>query len=149
VSSQGIPFLSIDALPNICVSSHCLQTAEPGSHYCKPCGRRVQMSDLELSGDIIIYAIQAESGPVNIGTTTNLKRRLVDLQVGNHEKLTIIGHCTARPSLGSDLLMILGTDKIRGKWLKRSAEVTKTVLFIKDGTEALQKYIASKAYQIT
>ncbi len=139
------PFLDPNALPNICVSGHCLQTAAPGSHYCQACSKRGKSAELELSDDIIIYAIQTESGPINIGATTSIERRLTDLQAGNHEELRVLGHCLARPNLAKDLLAILGSDKIRGKWFTRSAMVSQVVLHMKDGTKALQKYITMKA----
>jgi len=140
--------LETDALPDICAENHCLQTAATGSNFCQTCGAQRKVSDLDQTDDIIIYAIQTESGPINIGSTTNVKRRLVDLQAGNHEQLELLSHCSARPNLAKDLIELLGGGKIRGKWFEEITMVVQAALCISEGTKALQDFISARVYRM-
>lgn len=136
------------SLPNVCLSQHCLRASIPGSDYCQSCGLGLGKSNLDLSGDIILFAIQAASGPINLGTTTSIKRRLADLQSGNHELLVVLAHCAVRPNTVKDLMLLLDTTKIRGKWFPEANDVLQVVLHIKRGSEAIVEYVADNAYRL-
>jgi len=68
-----------------------------------------------------VYIIQAESGPVKIGMTTNCEQRLSDLQVANYELLTLlfriecesVGQAT---EIEQSLHERYQSQRIRGEW---------------------------------
>lgn len=64
-----------------------------------------------------LYAIQAENGgPIKFGRTTDLRRRLADLQAGNPSTLRVLA---SHPSAGEAeplVHAVLSDDRVRGEW---------------------------------
>lgn len=98
----------------------------------------------------MIYAIQAESGPIKIGITNNLTKRLRQLQSGHYEALKPIA---AQIKSDSDALVEewihekLASSLIRGEWFRPTKEVLAFVELMKLGEAALA-ITQSKALEI-
>lgn len=63
-----------------------------------------------------IYFIQATNGPIKIGLTKNVQRRLVRLQTGNPYKLSLLYFCPAKGVVEEQLRFHLKSDHMRGEW---------------------------------
>lgn len=80
------------------------------------------------NGDIWLYFIQQKSGgPVNIGGTKNVKRRLSDLQAACPDELRLMACVRARPSMEMDLHALLESIRIRAKWFE-TTELTQNLM---------------------
>lgn len=82
----------------------------------------VHESAIDLNFDAIswtcVYFIQAESGPIKIGTTNSLFQRLSAIQTGNHENLKIIGALTGDDQSEKEHHEKFAHLRIRGEWFR-------------------------------
>lgn len=68
-------------------------------------------------GDLVLYFVQAgEEGPIKIGITANLARRMSALQNGTSATLTIVRLIHGSHALERRLLRIFRPSRIRGEW---------------------------------
>lgn len=71
------------------------------------------------SDAVWIYVVQAGSnGPVKIGRTGDVRRRLARLQHANGEELRLIGAWRAPPSMEKELHEDFADLRIRGEWFE-------------------------------
>lgn len=81
----------------------------------------------------MIYFIQAgENGPIKIGRSEDPQKRLEQLQVGNHQKLSIIWICENEQyeddcEFESILHDIFKEYKLRGEWFRWCKQVEKYI----------------------
>ncbi len=67
----------------------------------------------------MIYFIQSGyGGPIKIGKTNDVWRRLGDIQTHNPEKLTILGVLDETPGMEMHLHVLFRDLRIRGEWYK-------------------------------
>lgn len=100
------------------------------------------------NGDIWLYFIQQKSGgPINVGGTRNVKRRLYDLQAANPEELRLMACVCARPSLETDIYALLDAIRIRSKWFE-ATELTQNLMHAarQEGATGLYKIIRENCY---
>lgn len=64
----------------------------------------------------VVYFVQARSGPVKIGWTRDIDVRFSQLQVGNHEQLTLLRIIPARAALERELHRAFDAYRCRGEW---------------------------------
>jgi len=74
-----------------------------------------------------VYFIQAEKGPIKIGSAADPEIRLAQLQVSNHETLTLLGACAGGFDREWELHDELQADRIRGEWYRPSEAVLAAV----------------------
>lgn len=129
MSASTVSLPETDALPSICISPKCLNTAMSFDQYCADCFTRASIKRaqrksapvVKIDGDTWIYFIQQKTGgPINVGSTRNVKRRLYDLQSACPEELRLMACVRARPSLESDLSAMLDGERIRGRWFEET-----------------------------
>lgn len=84
-----------------------------------------------------VYFIQAgEGGPIKIGTAIDVARRLLVLQTGNVEPLTLLCDFEGGPEEERRLHRLFAADHLRGEWFRPSAAVLDHIANI-TGTNAL------------
>jgi hypothetical protein len=110
-------------LPGLCARGTCTNEAMPRSRYCRLCQRlhfERETDDpapkvIPIAGQTQLYAITA--GPaVKFGVARNIARRLVSLQVGNHESLKVLAWIACTPDLEGAVHRWLASSCIRGEW---------------------------------
>ncbi len=75
-----------------------------------------------------IYFVQGESGgPIKIGFTTNIKRRIIILQNGYPEKLKVLGFIQGTKETEETIHTELQKHRINGEWFEPHPEVLKKV----------------------
>jgi hypothetical protein len=72
-----------------------------------------------INGEVI-YFIQAGGGPIKIGTTNKIGRRLENMQSGNHEPLALIGIIPGGWKIEGGLHVKFAADRKRGEWFNPS-----------------------------
>lgn len=71
-----------------------------------------------------IYFVQAgDDGPVKIGITTDIRRRLTALRTGSPAPLRLLGHLPANSSFEKGLHRRLAAARLHGEWFKPTREV--------------------------
>lgn len=71
-----------------------------------------------------LYFIQAgESGPVKIGTSRDPRARLSNMQVNNHERLTLLAAARVLPETEGDVHEDLSLARLHGEWYMPTAQV--------------------------
>lgn len=76
----------------------------------------------------MIYFIQAErGGPIKIGTSNNVKSRLMEFQIGNPERLVLLGVRTGSFQEERDLHDELAKFHISGEWYSPSMDLIKLI----------------------
>ncbi len=99
-------------------------------------------------GDIWLYFIQQKSGgPVNVGGTRNVKRRLADLQAACPDELRLMACVLTRPSMEIDIHALLAPIRIRTKWFKET-ELIQNLMHAarKDGASGISRIIRENFY---
>jgi len=83
----------------------------------------------ESSNKFVIYFLQVETGEVKIGIAREhkLKRRIADLQIGNHQELKLLR--TVKGSIYAEFWLHRKFRKlhIRGEWFKYTEDMMKIV----------------------
>lgn len=70
-----------------------------------------------------VYFIQAGSGPVKIGWSANVPRRLVKMQADNHELLTILALVAGDQSVEASFHERFAQHHLRGEWFVAAPEI--------------------------
>ncbi len=76
-----------------------------------------------------VYFIEAENKAVKIGyTENNLKKRLIDLQSSNCDKLKILGYIKCKDAIGAKIIEReiherFRTDNIQGEWFEKNDHI--------------------------
>lgn len=94
-----------------------------------------------------IYFIQAESGPIKIGLTTDTHKRVGKLQCGNHETLTLLARTPGRASDEKRLHTRFAEHHIRGEWFKPHADILALVAKAKSAHPILSEIMRIKGGQ--
>lgn len=68
-----------------------------------------------------IYFVQAASGPIKIGFSTNPPSRVETLRTAHHEELTLLGTIAGDPGREAFWHRAFAGDHIRGEWFRPSA----------------------------
>lgn len=75
-----------------------------------------------------IYFIQGlPRGPIKIGSTHDVKRRVADLQTGHPWKLRILGVCRGDIRLELELHERFAASRLHGEWFSPSRELARTI----------------------
>lgn len=84
-----------------------------------------RVSDIGDRSDIHVYFIQrGEGGPIKIGASSNVVRRLAELQIGAPEDMRIVGVWIYGGRSGErGLHRMHSTDRIGGEWFAPTDEV--------------------------
>lgn len=86
------------------------------------------MADSVVQNGPLLYAISdGPDGPVKIGVSTNLERRLCTLQIGAGRLLTVLG---SKPGTRADEKKVhagLWGSRLRGEWFARTPEVERFI----------------------
>lgn len=69
-----------------------------------------------------MYFIVA-GGAVKIGVARNPRSRVVELQVGNHEKLRLVLHVAGSVALEDATHLAFDAHRLRGEWFRHTAEL--------------------------
>ena len=70
-----------------------------------------------MAGDVTIYFIQSgKDGPVKIGRTRNVQRRMNELQVASFYELHLLHYFKADPFIEDAFHEALAEHRIRGEW---------------------------------
>ena len=81
-----------------------------------------------------IYFLQTtDKGPIKIGLTRNIERRLKQAQTFNHEEIKLIGHMLGHQRLETELLSRFSLFHIRGEWFSYNDELNNLARGIYDG----------------
>lgn len=87
-----------------------------------------------------VYFVRAgESGPVKVGYVQagrSVERRLVELQVGNHEQLHLLALSNGGPATERKLHRALAWSRVRGEWFKWSPMIAKLIDAYLDNPDA-------------
>lgn len=76
----------------------------------------------------VVYFLQrGEDGPIKIGVSLNLKRRISELQTTSSEPLRLLGTVRGGYDLESNLHYELDEHRVHGEWFKPSAQVLAVV----------------------
>ena len=76
----------------------------------------------------VVYFIQEGSdGPIKIGYTSNLKKRLESMQVGNSKELNVLGTYSGGRKEESYLHSLFAIAQIRGEWYYPIHELLKFI----------------------
>ena len=67
----------------------------------------------------MVYYIGASDGPVKVGITTSIKRRLAELQTGSPQQLHLLGWVRGDAQVEQQLHAALKPHQIRGEWFER------------------------------
>ena len=78
-------------------------------------------------GMSFVYFIQAESGPIKIGFSLDVRRRHRALQQAHFEKLTVLGYIIGTEELEKSLKVSMRSNQIRGEWFRPTSEVLSLV----------------------
>jgi Meiotically Up-regulated Gene 113 (MUG113) protein len=70
-----------------------------------------------------VYFIQAESGPIKIGFTTDVRMRLAALQTATAEELTLVGIMPGDEKDEAALHARFASSRIRGEWFRPDEEI--------------------------
>jgi len=70
-----------------------------------------------------VYFIQAESGPIKIGFTTDVRGRMAALQTATAEELTLVGIMPGDEQEEAALHARFGSSRIRGEWFRPDEEI--------------------------
>lgn len=70
-----------------------------------------------------VYFIQAETGPIKIGHSSNVRSRLSYLQCGTAERLSVIGIIDGAKNEEVAIHLLFSEDKIRGEWYAPTARL--------------------------
>lgn len=72
----------------------------------------------------VVYAVRAgERGPIKLGRTGNLERRVAELQVGCPDDLVVLLSIPADPEDESWLLQRFTSSRRRGEWFEPTEEL--------------------------
>lgn len=92
-----------------------------------------------------VYFIQAgDDGPVKIGYTSNVKRRLGSLQCGHYQKLKVIREINGDKRAEKRLHKICAGSHVRGEWFNFSEDI----LIVDPGVEPPIKAPTKKAVRV-
>jgi len=97
---------------------------------CPECGAPDKsLLDFPDEGDDIVYFIQASAdGPIKIGSSKNVRKRLREMQTSSSKKLNLIVGESGGKERESALHAIFHEDRIRGEWFKRSIPLLNYIL---------------------
>jgi Meiotically Up-regulated Gene 113 (MUG113) protein len=70
-----------------------------------------------------VYFIQAESGPIKIGFTTDVRGRMAALQTATAEELTLVGIMVGEQQDEAALHARFAPSRIRGEWFRPDPEI--------------------------
>lgn len=70
-----------------------------------------------------VYFIQAGLGPIKIGYTTDIKRRLPSLQTSTSKKLRVLATIAGRVGLERELHRRFHEHRISGEWFRPAPEL--------------------------
>ncbi len=82
-----------------------------------------QVVDVKLAYKPLIYFIQAESGAIKIGFTTDLTRRFLDLSIANHAQLTVLGVIYGGQNQEKKLHRQFEHLNLKGEWFESALEL--------------------------
>lgn len=88
-----------------------------------PFGPRVTAAlerDPRQPANEFVYFFITESGLVKIGRARNIWKRLAQLQIGNHETLSMIGSLAGGRGLELEIHELLADTRVRGEWFRGS-----------------------------
>jgi hypothetical protein len=72
----------------------------------------------------MIYFVQSgKAGPIKVGVATNLGKRLLSLQSGNPQPITVLATCPGSFAEEKAVLDTLWRERLQGEWHKPSALV--------------------------
>lgn len=143
------PMLYTDALPSICASPKCLNSAGTFSAYCNACGEPESIRLRSYSDEIWIYFIRSADGPIRIAATNDVERRFKELQKATPTKLSLLLAVQGRPALETELQAMLADSNIQGKWFRPSQAVSTVIQTASsDGTKGLYALIRERCYSI-
>lgn len=78
-----------------------------------------------------IYFIEAgKGGPVKIGRANYVATRLRDMQVGNHEQLTVLATFEGVPCNEKGLHELFRDNNIRGEWFERTEALEDAIIYL-------------------
>lgn len=97
-----------------------------------------------------IYFVQAgDDGPIKIGWTMDVERRLLELQNGNHLELRLLGSCEGSEQMEAQLHRRFAMHRMRREWFSPAVELTRHIALMasfgpetskrKDSSTHLQK----------
>lgn len=129
----------------------CGNTRQPGSDFCrkhKALKERAQPAKEQRAADYLdarriwgggapityIYIVRrGEDGPVKIGRTKDVGKRLVELQVGSPDKLRLVARFPAPEWVEDRLHSVLTAHRLSGEWFSWCAEIELLVSLIREG----------------
>ena len=92
-----------------------------------------------------VYFLQiTEKGPIKIGLTRNVQRRLKQAQTFNYEKVKLLGYIEGSQSLETKLIHRYAEYQIRGEWFSYNLDLNNLAKGIYDGeylTEGSRSYV--------
>jgi len=72
----------------------------------------------------VVYFVQAgRNGPIKIGTTNDIARRLTQLQIGSPEEIMLVGMAAGDGELEDEWHQRFDSFRLRGEWFKPDASL--------------------------
>ncbi len=93
---------------------------------------RIRLNRLDLDLESYVYFVQAAStqagpGPIKIGFSTNLTKRLTGLQTSSPIPLALLGTARGGAALEEKLHTILAASRTRGEWFHPTPHVATVI----------------------
>lgn len=111
----------------LCGHEGCGNVAHPSVRYCFECrekvlGRALERFPAPPDGKVWIYFIRSgEGGPIKIGQAKDPVDRLMGLQTGSADELTLETAMIGEPKVERQLHKRFAKHRIRGEWFKPAA----------------------------
>lgn len=97
----------------------------------------------------MIYFVQhGDGGPIKVGTTTNLKRRIEALQNASPENLKLLATIDGGPNEEKILHSIMREERLRGEWFNPSSLVLSIVKKAKETPSILEAEVMARSAMI-
>ena len=144
------PATFTDALLTLCAGKSCLKDALPDKLLCKECSAKHESHQLEkekarkkhhylrckryaegnlpLLNGISVYFIQSgDNGPIKIGITEDVKRRVKDISALNPNAVTLLAYCGGGKELEELLHLAFSAERIKNEWFEPSNRILEVI----------------------
>lgn len=129
----------------LCASKGCGNASHPSIRYCFDCRQKVVDQALQRfpeppEGRVWIYFIRSgEDGPIKIGQARDPEDRLICLQTGSAERLTIETAMLGAPEVEFRLHRKFAEHRIRGEWFQPAPEIQALIVWAKRSEKAARE----------